>query len=135
MVLNPEEIKTILSGTHFNKAMPLAATKQPWPRIIPYDLYGLSIFFFVFLRFNCSLCFTSVSQFMVADFSLAITLETFTSTYEQSSNWTQTGNVLTTGQCVVNFLFLYFEVTVQLPNYLTRKHVKSRCKRRRGVDN
>ena len=48
MVLNPEEIKAILSGTHFNKAMPLAATKQPWPRIIPYDLYGLSIFFLFF---------------------------------------------------------------------------------------
>lgn len=59
MVLNPEEINAILIGAYFNKAMPLAATKQPWPWIIPYDLYGLSIFW-LFFYFSTVLLFFHV---------------------------------------------------------------------------
>ena len=74
MVLNPEEINAILIGAYFNKAMPLAATKQPWPWIIPYDLYGLSIFwlFFYFstvlLFFHVFTLFSMCFTVMVANF-------------------------------------------------------------------
>ena len=84
MVLNPEEIKAILSGAYFNKAMPLAATKQPWPWIIPYDLYGLSIFSLFFYFSTILLFFHVFLSSWLQTFSLAITEETVFSTYEQS---------------------------------------------------
>ena len=47
MIVSPEEREAILSGNYFNEATPLAATKRPWPRIVPYDLYELSMFIFL----------------------------------------------------------------------------------------
>lgn len=44
MIVSPEERQAILRGTYFNEATRLAATRRPWPRIVPYDLYELSMF-------------------------------------------------------------------------------------------
>jgi len=37
-------MRELKSQKNFDRDIPLAATKQPWPRVIPYDFYGLKAF-------------------------------------------------------------------------------------------
>lgn len=41
MILTPDQLTAIKNG-EFNRDLPLAATRRPWPKLIPYDLFGLS---------------------------------------------------------------------------------------------
>lgn len=40
MILSPDQLKAIGKG-EFERDLTLAATRKPWPKLIPYDLYGL----------------------------------------------------------------------------------------------
>ncbi|XP_057297336.1 protein SpAN-like [Hydractinia symbiolongicarpus] len=40
MILSPDQLERIQKG-EFNRDLLLAATRHPWPKLIPYDLYGL----------------------------------------------------------------------------------------------
>lgn len=42
MILSPDQLKAIGKG-EFERDLTLAATRKPWPKLIPYDLYGLSM--------------------------------------------------------------------------------------------
>ncbi|XP_057300873.1 zinc metalloproteinase nas-6-like [Hydractinia symbiolongicarpus] len=40
MILTPDQLTAIKNG-EFNRDLPLAATRRPWPKLIAYDLFGL----------------------------------------------------------------------------------------------